>query len=136
MFDIGFLELFIVATIALIVLGPEKLPTAARSLGLMIGKFRRTINGIQDDIERQARLDELKKKLDDPESIFEDDASQNTSDSYDDEQEAQQDLDNQLTPVIDLDMDSQTNKTESPIKPEKINKQKITIQPTNPSAHD
>lgn len=136
MFDIGLLELFIVATIALIVLGPEKLPSAARSLGLMIGKFRRTINGIQEDIERQARLDELKKKLDDPESIFEDNSSPNDSDSYDDEQEAQQDLDNQLTPVIDLNIDSDTNQSESPIRPNKINKQKITIQPTNPSAHD
>lgn len=136
MFDIGFLELFIVATIALIVLGPEKLPAAARSLGLMIGKFRRAINGIQEDIERQARLDELKKKLDNPESIFADNSSENTSDSYDDEQEAQQDLDNQLTPVIDLDMDSQGVQPKSPSKPDKINKQKITIQPTNSSAHD
>nr|WP_067299075.1 Sec-independent protein translocase protein TatB [Marinobacterium profundum] len=61
MFDIGFAELLIVAVVALLVLGPEKLPTAVRTLGLWMGKFRRTVSGIQSEISEELRLDELRR---------------------------------------------------------------------------
>jgi len=61
MFDIGFAELLIVAVVALLVLGPEKLPTAVRTLGLWVGKFRRTVSGIQSEISEELRLDELRR---------------------------------------------------------------------------
>ncbi len=61
MFDIGFAELLIVAVVALLVLGPEKLPTAVRTLGLWVGKFRRTVSGIQTEISEELRLDELRR---------------------------------------------------------------------------
>lgn len=61
MFDIGFAELLIVAVVALLVLGPEKLPTAVRTLGLWMGKFRRTVSGIQTEISEELRLDELRR---------------------------------------------------------------------------
>ena len=73
MFDIGFLELMVVAILGLLVLGPERLPKAARSLGLMIGKVRRTMSNIQDDLERHARTEELREKLKDPYATFIDD---------------------------------------------------------------
>ncbi|KZZ41432.1 hypothetical protein A3759_11830 [Thalassolituus sp. HI0120] len=73
MFDIGFLELMVVAILGLLVLGPERLPKAARSLGLMIGKVRRTMSNIQDDLERHARTEELREKLKDPYATFMDD---------------------------------------------------------------
>ena len=60
MFDIGFAELLIVAVVALVVLGPEKLPTAARTAGLWIGHIRRTLSGIQNEINAELRLDESK----------------------------------------------------------------------------
>jgi len=76
MFDIGFLELMVVAVLGLLVLGPERLPHAARSLGLMIGKVRRTMSNIQDDLERHARTEELREKLKDPYATFLDDDEQ------------------------------------------------------------
>ena len=51
MFDIGFLELMVVAILGLLVLGPERLPVAARSVGLLFGKVRRTVNNVQDELE-------------------------------------------------------------------------------------
>ncbi len=70
MFDIGFLELMVVGILGLLVLGPERLPKAARTVGLFIGKIRRTMGNIQDDLERQVRTDELKDKLKDPYATF------------------------------------------------------------------
>jgi sec-independent protein translocase protein TatB len=63
MFDIGFTELFLIAVVALVVLGPEKLPTAVRTLGLWIGKAKRTISGIQSEISEELRLDELNRTV-------------------------------------------------------------------------
>ena len=70
MFDIGFLELMVVGILGLLVLGPERLPVATRNVGLFIGKIRRTMGNIQDDLERQVRTDELKEKLKDPYATF------------------------------------------------------------------
>lgn len=70
MFDIGFLELMVVGIMGLLVLGPERLPKAARTIGLLLGKVRRTMNNIQDDLERQVRTEELRQKLKDPYSTF------------------------------------------------------------------
>jgi sec-independent protein translocase protein TatB len=69
-FDIGFLELMVVGVLGLLVLGPERLPVAARTLGLFIGKIRRTMSNFQDDLERKVRTDELKEKLKDPYATF------------------------------------------------------------------
>jgi sec-independent protein translocase protein TatB len=69
-FDIGFLELMVVGILGLLVLGPERLPVAARQVGLFIGKIRRTMGNIQDDLERQVRTEELKDKLKDPYATF------------------------------------------------------------------
>lgn len=63
MFDIGFLELAIIAGIALIVLGPERLPGAARTVGRYIGQARRMVGNFQRQIEQEVRLDELNKKI-------------------------------------------------------------------------
>ncbi|MBQ0757272.1 MAG: twin-arginine translocase subunit TatB [Amphritea sp.] len=63
MFDIGFAELLIIAVVGLIVLGPEKLPVAARTVGLWVGKAKRTISGIQSDINEELRLEEMKRQV-------------------------------------------------------------------------
>lgn len=61
MFDIGFAELLIVGVVALVVLGPEKLPVAARTVGLWLGKIRRTVGSIQAEISEELRVDEMKR---------------------------------------------------------------------------
>ena len=64
MFDVGFWELAIIAVIALLVIGPERLPKAARTAGLWVGKARRMVTDVKADIDREIRegdLAELKK---------------------------------------------------------------------------
>ncbi|WP_300426086.1 Sec-independent protein translocase protein TatB [uncultured Thalassolituus sp.] len=73
MFDIGFMELLVVGVLGLLVLGPERLPKAARTLGLIIGRVRRSMSNLQEDLERHARTEELKAKLRDPAATFLDD---------------------------------------------------------------
>ncbi|SHE63503.1 sec-independent protein translocase protein TatB [Modicisalibacter ilicicola DSM 19980] len=63
MFDIGFLELLIIGVVALLVLGPERLPKAARTAGLWIGKIKRTVSGMQREINAQLEAEELRQKL-------------------------------------------------------------------------
>lgn len=61
MFEIGFSEIVVIMVVALIVIGPEKLPKVARTLGLLWGRAQRYVNGVRADIERDMQLDELRK---------------------------------------------------------------------------
>jgi len=61
MFDIGFSELLVIAIVALIVIGPERLPKVARTLGHLFGRMQRYVNDVKADISREMELDELKK---------------------------------------------------------------------------
>lgn len=63
MFDIGFSELLVVGLVALIVIGPERLPTAARTLGLLLGRIKRGISSIREEVEREIGADEIKLQL-------------------------------------------------------------------------
>ena len=61
MFDIGFSELLVIGVVALIVLGPDKLPTAARTCGLWLGRIRRSVSNIQQEINQELRAEELRR---------------------------------------------------------------------------
>jgi sec-independent protein translocase protein TatB len=61
MFDIGFSEIVVIAVVALVVLGPEKLPKTARTLGHLFGRLQRYVNDVKSDIKREMEFDELKK---------------------------------------------------------------------------
>ena len=61
MFDIGFSELMVIAIVALIVIGPERLPKVARTFGHLFGRMQRYVNDVKADISREMELDELKK---------------------------------------------------------------------------
>ncbi len=61
MFDIGFTELMVIAIVALVVIGPEKLPKVARTVGAYIGRLQRYVNDVKADINRELELDELRK---------------------------------------------------------------------------
>ena len=63
MFDFGFWELILVMVVALLVVGPERLPGVARQAGMWIGKAKRFVNSVRSDIEREIRSDELKNML-------------------------------------------------------------------------
>ena len=63
MFDIGFSELLLFGVIALIVLGPEKLPQAARTAGQWYAKIRRTVSTLQSEIEAELDLAETRQQM-------------------------------------------------------------------------
>jgi sec-independent protein translocase protein TatB len=61
MFDVGFSELVVIALVALIVIGPERLPKVARTAGHLLGRLQRYVNDVKADINREMQLEELKK---------------------------------------------------------------------------
>jgi sec-independent protein translocase protein TatB len=61
MFDIGFSELMVIAVVALIVIGPERLPKVARTVGHLFGRMQRYVNDVKADISREMALDDLRK---------------------------------------------------------------------------
>ena len=64
MFDIGFSELLVIGVVALIVIGPEKLPRMARTVGVLAGRLQRYVSDVKADINREIELDELRKMRD------------------------------------------------------------------------
>lgn len=61
MFEVGFSEIIVIVVVALIVIGPDKLPKLARTYGLLYGRAQRYISGVKQDIDRQVALDTMKK---------------------------------------------------------------------------
>ena len=61
MFDIGFSELMIIALVALIVIGPERLPRVARTAGHLFGRLQRYVGDVKADINREIQIEDLKK---------------------------------------------------------------------------
>ena len=72
MFDIGFWELAVIGVVALLVIGPEKLPAVARTVGFWIGKGRRFVATVQNDFQRElSKTEELKRLLEEQSKIKE-----------------------------------------------------------------
>ncbi|MDP3845748.1 MAG: Sec-independent protein translocase protein TatB [Pseudomonas sp.] len=63
MFGISFGELLLIGLVALLVLGPERLPGAARTAGLWIGRLKRSFNSIKQEVEREIGADEIRRQL-------------------------------------------------------------------------
>ena len=63
MFDIGFFELVVIAVVGLLVLGPQRLPQAVRTLGLYLGRIRKMVSGIQQEVNEQLQLEEMRERL-------------------------------------------------------------------------
>src|SRR5205814_9729419 len=64
MFDIGFSELLVIGVVALIVIGPQKLPRVARTVGHLMGRLQRYVADVKADINREIELEELRKMRD------------------------------------------------------------------------
>ena len=64
MFDISFFEIMIISIIGLIVIGPERLPQVARTLGHLMGRCRQLVYSVKTDIHNELRMEELKKMQD------------------------------------------------------------------------
>lgn len=61
MFDVSFSELLVIAFVALIVIGPEKLPKVARTLGALVGRMQRYLAEVKEEVNREARFEELQQ---------------------------------------------------------------------------
>jgi sec-independent protein translocase protein TatB len=61
MFDLGFSEMLVIALVALVVIGPERLPKVTRTIGTMLGRMQRYVNDVKTEVEREMRLEELRK---------------------------------------------------------------------------
>ena len=61
MFDFSFSELMVVGVVALVVIGPERLPKVAKTLGHLVGRAQRYVNDVKSDIQREIELDDLRK---------------------------------------------------------------------------
>jgi sec-independent protein translocase protein TatB len=72
MFDIGFSELLVIAVVALVVLGPERLPKAARFAGLWVRRARAQWYSVKSELERELAADEFKRSLHDTETAMRD----------------------------------------------------------------
>jgi sec-independent protein translocase protein TatB len=63
MFDIGFLELLIIAVVGLLVIGPDQLPQTLRSIGLWVGRFKRGLQQTRSEFEQQIGADDIRRQL-------------------------------------------------------------------------
>ena len=61
MFDVGFSELVVIGIVALIVIGPERLPAVARTVGTLLGRIRRYANDVKSEVNRELQLEEVRK---------------------------------------------------------------------------
>ena len=72
MFDFGFSEMLVIGVIALVVLGPERLPVVARTAGEWVGKAQRFVAQVKSDIDRETELSELKRIQDEAKALADD----------------------------------------------------------------
>jgi sec-independent protein translocase protein TatB len=61
MFDVGFSELVLIAVVAMIVIGPERLPKVARTIGALVGRMQRYVANVKSEVEREMQFEDLKK---------------------------------------------------------------------------
>jgi len=69
MFDIGFAELLVIGIAALLVIGPERLPTVVRAGSLLLGRLRRSVQSLRTELEREMGVDEVRRELHDEEML-------------------------------------------------------------------
>jgi sec-independent protein translocase protein TatB len=63
MFDIGFSELIVCAIVGLIVIGPERLPETVRTVGLWVGRLKRSLRETREELERQVGMEDVRRQL-------------------------------------------------------------------------
>lgn len=63
MFDIGFFEICLLSLVALLVLGPERLPQAARTVGKLLRRARQMVSGVRDQIDRELSVEDFRREM-------------------------------------------------------------------------
>jgi sec-independent protein translocase protein TatB len=99
MFDIGFSELLVIGVVALVVIGPERLPKVARTMGHLFGRMQRYVSQVKADINREMEMSELSKVKSEFEGAareFQRDVEANVGDAQREIQSVETDIDRQL----------------------------------------
>jgi sec-independent protein translocase protein TatB len=126
MFDIGFPELIMIAVIALLVIGPDKLPGVARTAGKWVGRARRFVGDVKTDIDRELKQEELRKALAEDAGLDEIKQIMNTDDFRIDAEEVTADyqvkaMSNDEEESYDAQLDEDDNE---PVKAKKASSEK------------
>ena len=130
MFDIGFSEMVVLAVVALVVLGPERLPKVAKQAGAWMGKLRRYVDDVKSDINRQMELSELrnlKTQLTDAARDIESSVASSVNDVKGSFGEIQQSLEGASStpePATDWDKIYAVRRTRERIKDRRIEREK------------
>lgn len=101
MFDIGFWELTLLAVIALIVLGPERLPVVARTAGRWVGRARRYAQGLTSELEREVDVSGFREEVDRTRQSIESDARETFDDIESDARETFEDIESDTRRTVD-----------------------------------
>ena len=126
MFDISFWELAMIGIIGLLVIGPERLPSVARTVGLWVGRARHMISMVKTDVERELKAEELKKTLGD--------SAAGLSELRDTFEEAKSSLDfTEEKDYLVKALDSEDEKSTDESRPESQPKSKPKSKPPTPS---
>lgn len=114
MFDIGFFELAVIAVVALLVIGPERLPQVARTTGLWFGRIRRFVNSVKEDIEQEIKADELKRIMEQQEkSSGVHEILEETRSALDELEQTQRSLQEDVTEKTVADNDDRSDRSRS-----------------------
>lgn len=98
MFDVSFSELFVIAVVALMVIGPEKLPKVARTMGAFMGRMQRYVAQVKEEVNREVRFEELQKL----------------------QEEIKQSVESNLVGPVENEMTSLKDSLHKPLKPTKV----------------
>jgi sec-independent protein translocase protein TatB len=142
MFDIGFSELLVIGLVALVVIGPERLPKVARTIGLLLGRMQHYVHDVKTEINREMQLDELKKlqmeatesaraleqsvrqEIDSAQSVFADIA-----------QETQTTLAGLESAATDVENKTNSSADNAPLAENRLPAESPALSPVTPSAH-
>lgn len=138
MFDIGFLEMTTIGIVALVVIGPERLPEVATKVGRYVGKAQRFVRGVRSDISRELETGDLKKLLGDQKSQIDElrdmvhtatkDIKSSTGDAFKDAEKSIGDLKSEIT---DTSSESRSDTADAKSEPEQLNKPETSSQSTS-----
>jgi sec-independent protein translocase protein TatB len=101
MFDIGFSELLVIGVVALVVIGPEKLPRVARTMGVLFGRMQRYVTQVKADINREmetAELSKVKSEFEDAARSFKSDVESTVARTEQDLREVESSIERELKP--------------------------------------
>ena len=117
MFDIGFSELFVIGVVALVVIGPERLPKVARTAGVLFGRLQRYVSQVKSDISREidaAELSKVKTEFETAARSFKADVEAQASDVEREMREAQTSIERELAGKAAVDAAAEAAAPEAP----------------------